>query len=68
VYVPKKINWNSLTDFKEFLLKNTNETIVKFDGLSLETTTTKYMMLDSTLVISPVEKQEVAKRGKRKTV
>lgn len=51
-YIPKKLKWNSLTDFKFFLEKNTKEIIIHFDGWQLVTKTTRYTMVDSVLFIS----------------
>lgn len=57
MYVPKKLKWNSLTEFKEFLLRETSEKIEVFDGWRLITETAEYGIIDSQLKISPKQKK-----------
>lgn len=42
--------WNSLTDFKEWLIKNKKEKVMEFDGLSLTTDKGVYGLFDSHLL------------------
>ena len=49
MYVPKKLKYNSLSEFKQFLERETTEKIVVFDGWRLVTETTEYGLLDGVL-------------------
>lgn len=51
-YIPKKKNWNSLTELKNYLVRETNEKIVHFDGYQLVTETTRYGLCDGKISIS----------------
>lgn len=51
-FIPKKKNWNSLTELKNYLVKETNEKIVHFDGYQLVTKTTKYGLYNGKISIS----------------
>ena len=42
--------WNSLTDFKDWLVKNKREKVIDFDGLSLTTDKGVYGLFDSSLL------------------
>ena len=42
MFIPKKIKWNSLTEFKHFLETETTEKIIIFEGWRLVTETTVY--------------------------
>ena len=42
MYVPKKLKWNSLSEYRDFLLRETTEKIVLFNGYQLVTETTSY--------------------------
>ena len=66
MYIPKKVKWNSLTELKDFLAKETTEKIVVFDGWRLITETTMYTMCDSKLFIDkpPKEKKSESKSTK----
>lgn len=57
VYIPKKIKWNSLTEFRDFLVSQTTEKIVLFEGWRLVTETTEYGILDGVLKYKPKEKK-----------
>lgn len=57
MYIPKKIKWNSLTEFKDFLLRETTEKIVLFEGWRLVTETTEYGIIDGILKFKPKEKK-----------
>lgn len=49
MFVPKKLKWNSLVEFRQFLERETTEKIVIFNGYSLVTETTHYGLLDGVL-------------------
>ena len=57
MYTPKKLKWNSLSEFRDYLVTNTTEKIVLFNGYKLITETTEYGMVDSILKISPKQKK-----------
>jgi len=57
LYTPKKLKWNSLTEFKDFLQRETTEKIVVFDGWRLITETTEYGIIDGILHINPKQRQ-----------
>lgn len=66
MYIPKKVKWNSLSELRDFLAKETTEKIVVFDGWRLITETTMYTMCDSKLFIDkpPKEKKSESKSTK----
>ena len=49
MYIPKKLKWNSLTEFRDFLVSQTTEKIVLFEGWRLVTETTEYGIVDGVL-------------------
>ena len=49
MYIPKKLKWNSLTEFKQFLERETTEKIAVFEGWRLVTETTEYGIVDGVL-------------------
>ena len=57
MYTPKKLKWNSLTEFKDFLVRETTEKIVIFNGYQLITETTQYSILDGLLRVEPKQKK-----------
>lgn len=57
MYIPKKLKWNSLTEFRDFLVRETTEKIVLFEGWRLVTETTEYGILDGVLKYKPKEKK-----------
>ena len=57
MYTPKKLKWNSLCEFRDYLIANTTEKIVIFNGYKLVTETTEYGMVDSVLKVSPKQKK-----------
>ena len=59
MYIPKKLKWNSLTEFKDFLLRETTEKIVVFEGWRLITETTEYTILDGLLKVQVKQKKVV---------
>lgn len=73
IFVPKRLKWGSLTDFRSWLEKETQESVVSFNGYELVTATTKYTLQFGELVceaaprIKPVRKT-VEKRGGKKMI
>ena len=59
MYTPKKLKWNSLTEFRDFLVRETTEKIVLFEGWRLVTETTEYGISDGILRISPKQKKVI---------
>ena len=57
MYTPKKLKWNSLTEFRDYLVANTTEKIVLFNGYKLVTQTTEYGLLDGLLRIYTKQKK-----------
>lgn len=58
MYIPKKLKYNSLSEFKTFLERETTEKIVLFEGWRLATETTEYGLLDGVLNYREVKKNE----------
>lgn len=50
MYIPKKLKWANLIDFKQFLEQETTEKIVLFEGWRLVTETTEYGIVDGVLL------------------
>lgn len=65
MYIPKKLKWNSLTEFKQFLERETTEKIEVFEGWRLLTATTEYGIVDG--VLKYREKQVESKSTKRRS-
>ena len=65
MYVPKKLKYNSLTEFKQFLERETTEKIVVFDGWRLVTESTEYGLLDGVLNYREVKRE--SKSTKRRS-
>jgi hypothetical protein len=59
MYTPKKQNWNSLSELRDFLIKETTEKIVLFNGHQLVTETTVYGLAFGKLLINPKQKKVV---------
>ena len=57
MYVPKKLKWDSLSDFKKHLEKETKEKIISFDGLRIITKTTEYGLAHGQLIITKPSKK-----------
>jgi hypothetical protein len=57
MHTPKKLKWNSLCEFRDYLVRETTEKIVLFNGYKLVTETTEYGMVDSLLKINPKQKR-----------
>ena len=58
VYIPKKVKYNSLSEFKQYLERETTEKILSFEGWRLVTETTEYGLLDGVLNYREVKKNE----------
>lgn len=65
MYVPKKLKYNSLSEFKQFLERETTEKIVVFDGWRLVTESTEYGLLDGVLNYREVKRE--SKSTKRRS-
>lgn len=64
MYTPKKLKWNSLSELRDHIVKDTEEKVVSFDGWKLTTETTCYMMIDSKLIIAkPVKEKKVENKA-----
>ena len=59
MYIPKKQNWNSLSELRDFLAKETTEKIVLFNGHQLVTETTVYGLAFGKLSINPKQKKVI---------
>jgi hypothetical protein len=57
MYTPKKLKWNSLSEFRDYLAQETTEKIVLFEGWRLVTETTEYGLLDGMLKVRPKQKK-----------
>ncbi len=64
MYIPKKQNWNSLSEFRDFLVKETTEKIVLFNGHELVTETTVYGLSFGKLNISEVKRESKSTKGR----
>jgi hypothetical protein len=53
-----KTKWNSLSDFKKFLEKETKETVVSFNGYELVTNTATYGLAFGQLTVSEKKKKQ----------
>ena len=65
MYIPKKLKWNNLTEFRDFLQRETTEKIEVFEGWRLVTSTTEYGIVDG--VLKYREKQVESKSTKRRS-
>ena len=65
MYTPKKQNWNSLSEFRDHLARETTEKIVLFNGHQLVTETTIYGLSFGKLNISEVKRE--SKSTKRRS-
>jgi hypothetical protein len=59
MYIPKKQNWNSLSELRDFLVKETTEKILLFNGYQLVTETTVYGLAFGKLLINPKQKKVI---------
>ena len=64
MYTPKKLKWNSLSEFKQFLERETTEKIVLFEGWRLVTETTEYGIVDGVLKYRQVKRQSKSIKGR----
>ncbi len=64
MYIPKKQNWNSLSELRDFLTKETTEKIVLFNGHQLITETTVYGLSFGKLHISEVKRESKSTTGR----
>ena len=62
MYTPKKLKWNNLTEFRDYLARETTEKIEFFNGYKLVTETTEYGMVDSLLKVYPKQKKVVEEK------
>jgi hypothetical protein len=56
--VKYKTKWNSLSDFKNFLERETKETVVSFNGYELITKTATYGLAFGQLVVNEKKKKK----------
>ena len=64
MYIPKKLKWNSLSEFKQFLERETTEKIVLFEGYRLVTESTEYGLLDGVLNYREVKRESKSIKGR----
>jgi hypothetical protein len=63
-YTPKKQNWNSLSEFRDHLARETTEKIVLFNGHQLITETTVYGLSFGKLHINEVKRESKSTTGR----
>ena len=64
MYIPKKLKWNSLTEFRDFLQRETTEKIAVFEGWRLVTETTEYGIVDGVLKYREVKRESKSTKGR----
>ena len=64
MYIPKRLKYNSLSEFKTFLERETTEKIVLFEGWRLVTETTEYGLLDGVLNYREVKRESKSVKGR----
>lgn len=64
MYIPKKLKWNSLSEFKQFLERDTAEKVVLFEGWRLVTETTEYGLCDGVLNYREVKRESKSTKGR----
>ena len=64
MYIPKRLKWNSLTEFKQFLERETTEKIAVFEGWRLVTETTEYGIVDGVLNYREVKNESKGSTGR----
>jgi hypothetical protein len=64
MYIPKRLKWNSLTEFKQFLERETTEKIAVFEGWRLVTETTEYGIVDGVLKYHEVKRESKSIKGR----
>ena len=64
MYMPKKLKWNSLSEFRDHLMRETTEKIVSFNGYRLITETTEYGLAFGTLNYREVKRESKGTKGR----
>ena len=64
MYIPKRLKWNSLTEFKQFLERETTEKIMVFEGWRLVTETTEYGIVDGVIKYHEVKRESKSTKGR----
>jgi hypothetical protein len=64
MYIPKKLKWNSLSEFRDFLSRETTEKIVLFEGHRLVTESTEYGLSFGKLSINEVKRESKSIKGR----
>jgi len=64
VYIPKRLKYNSLSEFKTFLERETTEKIAVFEGWRLVTETTEYGIVDGVLKYNEVKRDSKSTKGR----
>jgi hypothetical protein len=62
MYIPKKLKWNSLSEFRDFLSRETTEKIVLFEGHRLVTESTEYGLAFGVLNYREVKSESIKRR------
>ena len=65
VYIPKKLKWDTLRDFKKHLETETTEKVVVYNGYEIITETMRYGLCDSQLSCTPLEVKKPKQRKKK---
>ena len=55
MFVPKKLKWNSLLEFKHYLESETTEKVVNYNGWRLITETAVYTIVDGKVLVNSVD-------------
>lgn len=55
MFVPKKLKWNSLLEFKHYLESETTEKVVNYNGWQLITETAVYTIVDGKVLVNSVD-------------
>ena len=63
MYIPKKLKWNSLSEFRDFLSRETTEKIVLFEGHRLVTESTEYGLAFGILNYREVKSESIKRRS-----
>ena len=67
MYIPKKFKWNSLSEFRDFLSRETTEKIVLFEGHRLVTESTEYGLAFGILNYREVKSESIKRRSNGST-
>lgn len=65
MYIPKKLKWDTLRDFKKHLETETTEKVVVYNGYEIITETMRYGLYDSQLSCTPLEVKKPKQRKKK---